>query len=75
MRATTRSEPALTNDSQLLAAHAKSQYEGGKSLLIAVAVFGVALGTGIGIFVARGIVRGLRRVRTVLQAVADGDLT
>jgi methyl-accepting chemotaxis protein len=43
--------------------------------LIYVLLGGLLLGGGLGLVVARGVVRPLRKVQDVLDALADGDLT
>ncbi len=46
-----------------------------RRLVLALLVLGLAAGTGLALLVSRLIVRPLRRVRTVLEALASGDLT
>ncbi|MDP9818807.1 methyl-accepting chemotaxis protein [Spirilliplanes yamanashiensis] len=54
---------------------AQATYEAGRTTLIVVMVVGLALGTLLGLWIARGIVGRVRRVSTVVAGLADGDLT
>ncbi|MEU8664250.1 methyl-accepting chemotaxis protein [Actinoplanes philippinensis] len=50
-------------------------YENGRRASILMIVAGALLALGLGVAVARRIVRSLTRVRGVCEALADGDLT
>jgi methyl-accepting chemotaxis protein len=50
-------------------------YQSSRTILITVALVGVAFGLAIGLVLARMITRPLRATMTVLEAVAAGDLT
>jgi methyl-accepting chemotaxis protein len=56
-------------------AAAEKTYLTARSRLIAVIVIGAVLALALGWLVAKVVVRGLRSVSDVLDAVADGDLT
>jgi methyl-accepting chemotaxis protein len=57
------------------AADARSAYESSRLQSILLLVLGIAASLGLGLMVARGIVRSLARVTTVCEGLADGDLT
>ena len=57
------------------AAHARAEYESARRITIIVLVVGLTLATLFGLMVARGIVRRVRAVSEVVNAIADGDLT
>jgi methyl-accepting chemotaxis protein len=57
------------------AAHARAEYESARRITIIVLVVGLTLATLFGLMVARGIVRRVRAVSGVVNAIADGDLT
>jgi methyl-accepting chemotaxis protein len=57
------------------ATSAKSQYESSRIQLLVLLVLGLVLAVGLGVMVARGIVRALNRVRGVCDSLAQGDLT
>jgi methyl-accepting chemotaxis protein len=57
------------------AADARSAYESSRLQSILLLVVGIACALGLGLLVARGIVRSLSRVTTVCEGLADGDLT
>jgi methyl-accepting chemotaxis protein len=52
-----------------------SAYQSGRTLVIALLVGGLAVGLGLGIVVARAILRSLTSVSRVAAALAAGDLT
>ncbi|MBT8228269.1 MAG: MCP four helix bundle domain-containing protein [Dactylosporangium sp.] len=56
-------------------ADARSTYRQSVLLVVAIAGIGLLLATALSIVVARSIIKPLRCVRDVLNAVADGDLT
>jgi methyl-accepting chemotaxis protein len=56
-------------------AAAEKTYLAARSRMIVVIVVGAALALALGWFVAKVVMRGLRSVSGVLDAVADGDLT
>ncbi len=57
------------------AAAAQSSYESHRTISIALLAVGLLLAIGAGIFVARGIVTSLKRVQSVCESLAEGDLT
>ncbi|MGW4944991.1 methyl-accepting chemotaxis protein [Actinoplanes sp. NPDC004185] len=57
------------------AASAESGYRSSRIQSILLLVIGSLLALGLGLLVARGIVRSLQRVRQVCEALAAGDLT
>jgi methyl-accepting chemotaxis protein len=57
------------------AADARSAYESSRLQSIILLVLGIAAALGLGVTVARGIVRSLSRVTAVCEGLADGDLT
>jgi methyl-accepting chemotaxis protein len=62
-------------DARKNAAAAQSGYEASRLQSIVLLVIGLALALGLGLMVARGIVRTLTRVKDVCLALAAGDLT
>jgi len=54
---------------------ANATFSSHRSLTLTVLIIGVVLAVGLGLLVSRSIVRPLGRVKAVLQALADGDLT
>jgi methyl-accepting chemotaxis protein len=58
-----------------LAGDATRTYRNGRLTIVLFLVLGIALSMLLGQYVARLIVRPLRRVSKVLEGVADGDLT
>ena len=56
-------------------AQAEATYSAARMRVAVVVLVGAALALALGLFVARDVVRGLRGVSDVLDAVADGDLT
>ena len=66
---------AETADAAATAKQAGDTYSGARTLIIAVLTIGIALALGLGIVVARQIVRPLRTVAAVLTGLAAGDLT
>ena len=54
---------------------ATAGYESSRMQSIILLIVGLALALGLGIVVARGIVRPLRRVKDVCDSLAKGDLT
>ena len=57
------------------AAQAAADYRASRTTMLVVLVVGTALALGLGALVARSIVRGLQRVRTLADALERGDLT
>jgi methyl-accepting chemotaxis protein len=62
-------------DADRTVAEAASTYRNGRNLLLISLAVGILLALLIAFWVTRAIVGSLRRVSTVLAAVADGDLT
>ncbi|RBY96895.1 methyl-accepting chemotaxis protein [Blastococcus sp. TF02-8] len=54
---------------------AQNAYESNRTLAIVLLVGGLALAFGVGLFVARGIARGVGRVQRVAEGLSAGDLT
>ena len=54
---------------------AQQGFEANRTQVIVLLVLGTAVAVGVGVLVARSIVRGLARVRTVAQGIERGDLT
>ncbi|MDI6104329.1 methyl-accepting chemotaxis protein [Actinoplanes sp. NEAU-A12] len=57
------------------AAAAKSSYESRRSASLILLVAGLLLALGAGVYVARGIVASLKKVKAVCESLAIGDLT
>jgi len=57
------------------AAAAQRGYESNRTQVLVLLVLGTALAVGVGALVARSIVRGLGRVRSVAEGLQRGDLT
>jgi methyl-accepting chemotaxis protein len=57
------------------AATAKSSYEDSRTQVLTLLIVGALLALGLGIVVARGIVRSLAKVKQVCDSLARGDLT
>ncbi|GAA0462882.1 hypothetical protein Aca07nite_76390 [Actinoplanes capillaceus] len=55
--------------------NARSRHESSRLQSILLLILGVAAALGLGVLVARGIVRSLDRVTEVCEGLADGDLT
>ncbi len=66
---------AETADAAKSAAAARNGYETSRTRSVAVLVVGILLALGVGLFVARGIVRPLARVQAVCEGLERGDLT
>ncbi len=66
---------AETADAAKNARTAKQGYETSRTLVIILLVVGSLLGLGLGIYVARMIVKSLTRVKDVCDSLATGDLT
>jgi methyl-accepting chemotaxis protein len=64
-----------SNDARRAAASARSQYDTSRIEIAALLVLGVVLACGLGVFVARSIIRSLIRVKQVCEGLAVGDLT
>ncbi len=64
-----------TDQAKLAEHRAVNAYDHGRMWMLAVFVLGLALALGLGIWVAELIVRPLRQVSTVVEAMAGGDLT
>ncbi|MGI5183482.1 methyl-accepting chemotaxis protein [Dactylosporangium sp. CA-152071] len=62
-------------DAAKSAASARSGYERSRRNSIILLVVGLALALGVGLIVARGVVRPLNRVQGVCEALSAGDLT
>ncbi|WP_222266571.1 methyl-accepting chemotaxis protein [Modestobacter marinus] len=62
-------------DASAAAAAAQDRYRSQLTLSLTVLIAGLAVALGVGVLVARGIARGLGRVRAVTDALAEGDLT
>ena len=57
------------------AEHALAQFESQRTLAVVVLGVGIALAVGLGLLVAGGVARSVRRVQAVAEALAVGDLT
>jgi methyl-accepting chemotaxis protein len=57
------------------AASARARYASARLVTIMVLVIGLAMAAGIGVLIARGIVRRVRVVSEVIDDIADGNLT
>jgi methyl-accepting chemotaxis protein len=66
---------AETAEAAAQAEAAKSGYESSRTISIAALVVGLLLALGLGVLVARGIVRSLAKVKNVCDSLAAGDLT
>nr|WP_255643576.1 HAMP domain-containing methyl-accepting chemotaxis protein [Actinoplanes polyasparticus] len=66
---------AETADAVKNALSAKQGYESSRTLVIILLVVGSLLGLGLGVYVARIIVKSLTRVKDVCDSLASGDLT
>jgi methyl-accepting chemotaxis protein len=66
---------AESDDAKKSAQSAQSGFESGRLLSISLLVLGCLLALGLGIVVAKGIVRSLTKVKGVCESLADGDLT
>ncbi len=56
-------------------AEAQSTYRTARTTVIVVLVAGLVVATALGLVIARGVVRRVRNVSQVIDAIADGDLT
>ncbi len=65
----------LTRYGDRVAAQADATAAGSRRTIAVVLVVGLVGGVGLALLVATGIVRPLRKVKDVLGAMADGDLT
>jgi len=63
------------DDAAASAAAAQRDFEGNRRQVLVLLVVGTALAVGVGVAVARSIVRGLARVRAVAEGIERGDLT
>src|SRR5512139_903875 len=63
------------DNAEEVAQQAQDDYKADRTLVIVILVLGLALAVLLAIFVANRIVRPLRKVSDVLDAVASGDLT
>jgi methyl-accepting chemotaxis protein len=54
---------------------ARRQYESARTITLTVLIAGLLLAAAIGLLIARGIVRRVRVLSGVIDAIADGDLT
>ena len=68
-------ETKMTERAQLIRADAEATYTGSRTTVLVSLLAGLVLAVGVGLYVARLIVRPLRKVREVLAAMAKGDLT
>ncbi|WP_250032423.1 methyl-accepting chemotaxis protein [Paractinoplanes maris] len=66
---------AERSDAAAAAASARSDYETSRLLSITLLVVGLLVAAGLGVWVARQIVRALLRVKSVCESLAAGDLT
>jgi len=66
---------AEDTDAAASAAAAQSGYESSRIQSILLLVVGLLLAVGLGVFVARSIVRSLHKVKAVCDALAGNDLT
>jgi methyl-accepting chemotaxis protein len=57
------------------AADAQTGYTGARTMIVIALVLGGGLALGLGVLVARQIVKSLRRVSDVAKALSDGNLT
>src|SRR5688572_15093625 len=57
------------------AEHALAQFESQRTLAVVVLAVGIAVAVGLGLLVAGGVARSVRRVQEVAEALAAGDLT
>jgi methyl-accepting chemotaxis protein len=73
--AVTALDAAETADAARNADAARSGYESNRLMAIILLVIGILLSLALGGLVARRIVQSLTRVKTVCQALAEGDLT
>jgi methyl-accepting chemotaxis protein len=62
-------------DAAASAAAAKRDYQRNRLTTVVLLVVGAVAATGAGFWIARGIVRSLRRVKEVCDSLAAGDLT
>jgi len=62
-------------DAAAAARAAQRGFESNRTQVIVLLVLGTALAIGVGMLVARSIVRGLARVRRVAEGIEHGDLT
>ena len=68
-------QTAEADNAKREAAQTQSTYASSRTTVIVILVLGVLLALGLGLVVARGIVRSLNRVKAVCEALAAGDLT
>jgi methyl-accepting chemotaxis protein len=66
---------AESSDAATMAGEAQDGYESSRLRTILLLVFGSLAGIVVGGWIARVIVRSLRRVQSVCESLADGDLT
>ena len=71
----TTMQEAESKDAKATAEQAQSDYRSSRMMAILVLVAGVLLALGIGLFIARGIISALNRVKDVCLGLAAGDLT
>jgi methyl-accepting chemotaxis protein len=64
-----------TTQAQAAAAAARDEYESQRTFEMVLLVAGIAVALAVGLVVARGIARSVRRVQAVSEALAIGDLT
>jgi len=62
-------------EAEAAAAGIRSEFESQRTLAVALMIAGIALAMGLGWFVASGIARATRRVKDVVDGLAEGDLT
>ncbi|MET7426767.1 methyl-accepting chemotaxis protein [Dactylosporangium sp. NPDC005555] len=70
-----RLEKAEANAAATSATAAADSYESSRTTAIVLLSIGLLGALALGLFVARGIVKSLRRVELVCEGLADGDLT
>jgi methyl-accepting chemotaxis protein len=62
-------------DAVRIVAEAGSTYRGVRTQVLVILVIGVVVGLALGLYVTQLVVRPLRKVGEVIEAVAEGDLT
>jgi methyl-accepting chemotaxis protein len=71
----TKLDEVETLDAAANAQAAADSYRSGQQIIITVMILGTLLAMLVGFLVARGIVKSLRRVKVICEALAGGDLT
>jgi methyl-accepting chemotaxis protein len=62
-------------DAATAAAGAHAEYASQRTTAIVILVVGIAVAVSLGLVLASGIARGVRRLRSMAEALAAGDLT